>query len=53
LEGYPEYISKQNELSSEGYDLTSDINRYVNLKSKATDIWISSEDGGCEVPDYY
>ena len=53
LEGYPEYISKQNELSSEGYDLTSDINRYINLKSKATDIWISSEDSGCEVPDYY
>jgi hypothetical protein len=53
LEGYPEYISKQNELSSEGYNLTRDINRYVNLKSKATDIWISSEEGGCEVPDYY
>jgi hypothetical protein len=53
LEGYPEYISKQNELTGEGYNFTSDINRYVNLKSKATEIWISSEEGGCEVPDYY
>ena len=53
LEGYPEYISKQNGLSSVGYNLSSDINRYVDLKSKATDIWISSEEGGCEVPDYY
>jgi len=53
LEGYPEYISKRDELSSERYNLISDINRYINLKSKARDIWISSEEGGCEVPDYY
>ena len=53
LEGYPEYISKQNELSSKRYNLAADINRYVNLKSKATDIWISSGEGGCEIPDYY
>lgn len=53
LEGYPEYISKQKELSNKDYSLTSDIDRYVNLKSKATDIWISSEEGGCEAPDYY
>lgn len=53
LEGYPEYISKQKQLSGKDYSLTNDINRYLKLKSKATDIWISSKDGGCEVPDYY
>jgi hypothetical protein len=53
LEGYPEYISKQKELSGKDYSFTEDIDRYVNLKSKATDIWISSENGGCEVPDHY
>jgi hypothetical protein len=53
LEGYPEYISKQNELSSNGYNLRSDINRYIDLESKATDIWILSAPGGCEVPDFY
>jgi len=53
LEGYPEYISKQKELSSKDYSLTSDIDRYLNLESKATDIWVLSEEGGCEVPDYY
>jgi hypothetical protein len=53
LEGYPEYISKQKELSSKEYSLTGDIDRYLNLKSKATDIWILSEEGGCEAPDYY
>jgi hypothetical protein len=53
LEGYPEYISKRNEVSNEGYDLRSDIDRCVKLESEAKDVWISSEDGGCEVPDYY
>jgi hypothetical protein len=53
LEGYPEYISKQKKFSGKNYSLISVINRYQNLKNKATDIWISSEDGGCEVPDYY
>ena len=53
LEGYPEYISKRRDVSNEGYDLRSDINRYVKVESEAKDIWISSEDGGCEVPDYY
>jgi hypothetical protein len=53
LEGYPEYISKQAELRVKEYSLTGDIDRYRNLKSKATDIWVLSEDGGCEVPDYY
>ena len=53
LEGYPEYISKQQELSNKDYNLTSDINRYINLESKATDIWILPKQGGCEVPNYY
>ena len=53
LEGYPEYISKQTQLSSKDYSLISDIDRYVNLKTKANDIWILAEEGGCEIPDYY
>jgi|SRR5450432_639895 hypothetical protein len=53
LEGYPEYISKQNHLSSKDYSLTTDIDRYVNLASKTKDIWILEEEGGCEVPNYY
>jgi hypothetical protein len=53
LEGYPEYISKQEELSGRDYSLTSDINRYLNLRSEAGDIWVLSDEGGCEVPDYY
>lgn len=53
LEGYPEYVARKTELSSRGYSLTSEIERYVNLESKATDIWILAEEGGCEVPNYY
>jgi hypothetical protein len=53
LEGYPDYIAKQRELLSKDYSLTSDIDRYVTLESKATDNWISSQEGGCEVPNYY
>jgi hypothetical protein len=53
LEGYPEYISRQTELSGKDYSLTSDIDRYVILERKATDIWIPAEEGGCEVPNYY
>ena len=53
LEGYPEYISKQNKLSGTTYNLTGDIERYLGLKSKSADTWISSEEGGCEAPDYY
>jgi len=53
LEGYPEYISRQAQRSKKGYSLTKDIDRYVNLERKATDIWILSDEGGCEAPDYY
>jgi hypothetical protein len=34
LEGYPEYISRKAELSSKDYSLTSEIDRYINLKKK-------------------
>jgi hypothetical protein len=53
LEGYPEYVAKKTELSNRGYSLTSQIEQYVNLERRATDIWISGIDGGCEVPNYY
>lgn len=53
LEGYPEYILKQRLLSSKDYNLSNDIESYIYLKSKANDIWILEEEGGCEVPDYY
>jgi len=53
LEGYPEYISKRKEISDKNYSLTGDIERYVSIASKANDIWISENDGGCEVPNYY
>jgi len=54
LEGYPEYVARKTELSNRGYSLTSEIDRYVNLESKATNFWISAvDDEGCEVPNYY
>ncbi len=53
LEGYPEYISRKTELSGSDYSLTNEIERYVNLTNKASDIWILIEEGGCEFPDYY
>jgi len=53
LEGYPEYISRKPERSSKDYNLIREIERYVNLESKATDIWILGEEGGCEIPNYY
>ena len=53
LDGYPEYISRKTELSGTGYSLTNEIERYINLENKATDRWISVEEGGCEYPNYY
>ncbi len=52
LDGYPEYISRHTELSGKDYSLTSEIERYVNLEKKATDMWIL-EQSGCETPNYY
>ena len=37
LEGYPEYISRKTQLSSNDYSLTKEIERYINLENKATD----------------
>jgi hypothetical protein len=51
LEGYPEYISRKPGLLNKDYSLTSEIERYVNLENKATDI--APEEGGCEFPNYY
>jgi len=53
VEGYPEYISRKTKLSSKDYSLANEIERYVNLENKATDIWILTEEGGCEFPNYY
>ncbi len=53
LEGYPEYISRRAELSGKDYNLTSEIERYVNLENKAPGIWILAKEGGCEFPNYY
>ena len=53
LEGYPEYISRQKELSGNEYSLTADIERYLSLEGKTNGNWISSEEGGCEAPAYY
>jgi len=53
LEGYPEYISKQPKLTDKDYTLTSEIHKYLELESKATDIWIVIEEGACEAPKYY
>jgi hypothetical protein len=54
LEGYPEYVARKTQLFNKGYDLTSEIDRYINLESKSTDMWIPAvNEGGCEVPDYY
>jgi len=53
LEGYPEYISRRPELLHKDYSLVREIERYVNLKNKTTDIWIVADESGCEAPDYY
>jgi hypothetical protein len=53
LEGYPEYIARQPKLTAKDYSLTSEIDRYIELESKATDIWIKIEDRACEAPKYY
>ncbi len=52
LDGYPEYVAWLKS-SDPNYSLKKDIKRFIELKSKQTDIWISVEEGGCETPDYY
>jgi hypothetical protein len=52
LEGYPEYVARH-KFSSSADDLKKDIERFMELKRKQTDIWILETEGGCEVPDFY
>src|SRR4030095_12716714 len=52
LEGYPEYIARQ-KFTETAVSLKKEIKRFIELKHKQTDIWISVEDRGCEVPEYY
>jgi hypothetical protein len=52
LEGYPEYVARQK--SSDSNDaLKKEIEKFIELKRKQTDIWIAEEDGGCEAPEFY
>lgn len=53
LEGYPEYIARQPRLTDKNYSLVSEVDRYIELESKAKDVWILIEEGGCEAPNYY
>lgn len=52
LEGYPEYVARR-KFSEPTDKLKKEIKRFVELKQKQTNIWISIEDGGCDVPEYY
>lgn len=49
LEGYPEYISRHAKLEDKAYSFAREIDRYIELEQKTTDIWILIEEGGCEV----
>jgi hypothetical protein len=53
LEGYPEYVSRRPMSLDGNYNLAAEIERYVVLESKLTDIWIHIEEGKCKVPKYY
>jgi hypothetical protein len=53
LEGYPEYISRQN-FSDPTYDLKKEVEKFIELKSKQSDTWFATkEEGGCDVPEVY
>ena len=52
LEGYPEYIARQKS-SEPDYRLKKEIERFIELKRKQTDIWVAVEEGGCEFPEFY
>jgi hypothetical protein len=53
LEGYPEYVARQPKLTNKNYNLTSEIDRYIELESKSADLWVLIEEGACEAPNYY
>jgi len=52
LEGYPEYISRNNPGDS-SFILKKEIDRFIELKRMQKGIWITVEEGGCEAPEYY
>ena len=52
LEGYPEYVARQ-KFSSTTDNLKKEIERFMELKRRQTDVWISEEESGCEAPEYY
>lgn len=51
LEGYPEYVARQKGSNTD--DLKKEIERFIALKRKRSGLWISVEEGGCEVPEFY
>lgn len=53
LEGYPEYIARRPARLRSDYDLVNEIDKFIELESKLTDIWISIDDNGCKAPKYY
>lgn len=52
LEGYPEYIARHKSFGNTD-NLKRHIKRFVELNAKRTDVWISVEEGNCEVPEVY
>jgi hypothetical protein len=52
LEGYPDYVAGKKRFN-ETDSLKKEIARFIELHANQTDIWISVEDGGCEVPEVY
>jgi hypothetical protein len=52
LEGYPEYVSRQNMLKAKDYSLAVEINRYVELEHRSTDGFVEVVKGH-HVPAYY
>jgi len=53
LEGYPEYVSRRAKFLNSGYNLAYEIDRYIDLETKSSDIWIAIDEGGCKAPKYY
>jgi hypothetical protein len=53
LEGYPEYVARQPKLTDKSYSFANEIDRYIELESKSTDMWVLIEERACEAPSYY
>ena len=52
LEGYPEYIAKQDKLNADDYSLKSEIQRYAKLTEDSDDIFVEVTQGHF-MPFYY